>query len=177
MLQVVFTNNVIANDNKLVTITYTLTYTLLRSPSLDNIAVPPPGCWPAPPICNYNYNLAYITQETFTLISNTKSPSPRCREQNCEMFKLECIETCKPYKFSTTVTHQFSTCCREREVAGSNPGSSWVAAGGSWVSFHPGFIPRFLTCWSTDPNSNLSPVEKPPRYGNTAFVLPVGPST
>ena len=33
---------------------------------------------------------------------------------------------------------------------------------GSWVSFHPGFIPRFLTCWSTDPNSNLSPVEKPP---------------
>ena len=62
------------------------------------------------------------------------------------------------------------------EVAGSNPGSSWVAAGGSWVSFHPGFMPRFLICWSTDPNSNLSPVEKPPRYGNTAFVLPVGPS-
>ena len=29
------------------------------------------------------------------------------------------------------------------------------------MCFHPEFTPRFLTCWSTDPNSNLSPVEKP----------------
>ena len=42
---------------------------------------------------------------------------------------------------------------RERKVAGSNPGSGWVATGGSWVSFHPGFIPWFLTCWSTDPTN------------------------
>ena len=34
--------------------------------------------------------------------------------------------------------------------------------------------PRFLTCWSTDPNSNLSPVEKPPRYGIQLSCCPWG---
>ena len=40
----------------------------------------------------------------------------------------------------------------------------WFGPGSyRWIlgEFHPGLIPRFLTCWSTDPNSNLSPMEKP----------------
>ena len=63
------------------------------------------------------------------------------------------------------------------EVAGLNPVLGWVATGGSWVSFHPGFITRFLTCWSTDPNSNLSPVDKPPSIRIQRFLLHFGPST
>ena len=60
-------------------------------------------------------------------------------------------------------------CYREQEVAGSNPGSyRWI------LSLHPGIIPRFLTCWSTDPNSNLSPVEKPLCIRIQPFLLPLG---
>ena len=55
---------------------------------------------------------------------------------------------------------------REREVAGSNPGSDWVATGGFWVSFRLWFIPRFLTCWSIDPNS--------PVTRDTAFLAAFG---
>ena len=60
------------------------------------------------------------------------------------------------------------------EVAGSNPGSDWVATGGSWVSFQPWFILRFLTCWSTDPNSKPVTRGEAPSYKDTAFLAAFG---